>query len=140
MSQVKLVDDHSIVTLTIHGRRNATAVFELINELRLAEDVASNDHRVMILAGEGASFCAGMDLKGVLDDAQRMSGMLHGLSRAMRSIRRLAIPTIANVQGAAVGGGCGLAVVCDYALSHPEAKLGYPEVELGVCPAVVCHG
>ncbi len=63
--------------------------------------------------------------------------MLHGLSRAMRSIRRLAIPTIARVQGAAVGGGCGLAVVCDYAITHPEAKLGYPEVELGVCPAVV---
>ena len=102
MSQVKLsVDDHSIVTLTMSRpeKRNALSL-ELINELEAAlEDVASNDnHRVMILAGEGASFCAGMDLKGVLDDAQRMSGMLHGLSRAMRSIRRLAIPTIANVQ------------------------------------------
>tara|TARA_B100001059_G_scaffold157246_1_gene156804 strand:+ start:23343 stop:24092 length:750 start_codon:yes stop_codon:yes gene_type:complete len=141
MSQVKLsIDDRSIVTLTMARpeKRNALSL-ELINELEAAlEDIAGNDDaRVMILAGEGASFCAGMDLKGVLDDARRMSGMLHGLSRAMRSIRRLPIPTIARVQGAAVGGGCGLAVVCDYAMSHPEAKLGYPEVELGVCPAVV---
>jgi len=141
MSLVKITtDERSIVTLTMARpeKRNALSL-DLINELEAAlEDIAGNDeYRVMILSGEGASFCAGMDLKGVLDDAQRMSGMLHGLSRAMRSIRRLAIPTIARVQGAAVGGGCGLAVVCDYAMTHPEAKLGYPEVELGVCPAVV---
>ena len=91
----------------------------------------------MMLRGEGKSFCAGMDLQGVLDDAAKMAGMLHGLSRAMRAIRRLSVPTLASVHGAAVGGGCGLAVVCDYAFSHPGAKLGYPEVELGVCPAVV---
>ena len=141
MSLVKITtDERSIVTLTMDRpeKRNALSL-DLINELEAAlDDIAGNDdHRVMILAGEGASFCAGMDLKGVLDDAQRMSGMLHGLSRAMRSIRRLAIPTIARVQGAAVGGGCGLAVVCDYTMTHPQAKLGYPEVELGVCPAVV---
>lgn len=141
MSLVKITqDDRSIVTLTLARpeKRNALSL-DLINDLESSlQQISDNDeHRVMILAGEGASFCAGMDLKGVLDDAQRMSGMLHGLSRVMRSIRRLAIPTIARVQGAAVGGGCGLAVVCDYAMSHPEAKLGYPEVELGVCPAVV---
>ncbi|MBG84558.1 MAG: enoyl-CoA hydratase [Phycisphaerae bacterium] len=141
MSLVKITqDDRSIVTLTLARpeKRNALSL-DLINDLESSlREIAGNDgHRVMILAGEGASFCAGMDLKGVLDDAKRMSGMLHGLSRAMRSIRRLSIPTIAQVQGAAVGGGCGLAVVCDYAVTHPEAKLGYPEVELGVCPAVV---
>ena len=54
-----------------------------------------------------------------------------------RQIRRLSIPTIARVQGAAVGGGCGLMVVPDFAFTHAEAKVGYPEVSLGVCPAVV---
>src|SRR6185503_17389142 len=57
--------------------------------------------------------------------------------KVMRRIRRLSIPTIARVQGAAVGGGCGLMVVTDFAFTHPEAKVGYPEVDLGVCPAVV---
>lgn len=55
----------------------------------------------------------------------------------MRRLRRLPIPTIACVQGAAVGGGCGMMVVCDFAFTHAESKVGYPEVDLGVCPAVV---
>lgn len=93
--------------------------------------------RSLVLAGEGKSFCAGMDLKGVLHDAVRMGDMLRGLSSALLALRRLPVPTIARVQGAAIGGGCGLAVVCDFAITHPEAKLGYPEVDLGVCPAVV---
>ena len=140
MSLIDVQHDSGICTLTLNRpeKRNALSP-ELIAELedQLAA-VGTDDHlRVLILAGAGKSFCAGMDLQGVLDDPERMAGMLHGLSRAMRMVRRLSVPTIARVQGAAVGGGCGLAVVCDYALTHPEAKLGYPEVELGVCPAVV---
>lgn len=140
MSLVRTSIDAGIatVTMTRPDKRNALSL-ELISDLEkaLADIAHDTSLRVMILAGEGKSFCAGMDLQGVLDDANRMAGMLHGLSRAMRAIRRLSVPTVARVQGAAVGGGCGLAVVCDYAISHPEAKLGYPEVELGVCPAVV---
>ena len=45
--------------------------------------------------------------------------------------------TIARVQGAAIGGGCGLMVVPDFAVTHPEVRVGYPEVSLGLCPAVV---
>jgi methylglutaconyl-CoA hydratase len=41
------------------------------------------------------------------------------------------------VQGAAIGGGCGLMVVCDFSFTHAEAKVGYPEIDLGICPAVV---
>jgi len=78
-----------------------------------------------------------MDLRGVLDDADAMGGMLRGLARATGRIRALTVPTIARVHGAAIGGGCGLAAVTDLAVTHPDATLGYPEVTLGVCPAVV---
>jgi methylglutaconyl-CoA hydratase len=78
-----------------------------------------------------------MDLRGVLDDPARMSHMLHALARTCVRLRELPIPSIAHVRGAAIGGGCGLMVVCDIAFTHPEAKLGYPEVDLGLCPAVV---
>ncbi len=140
MSLIDVQHDSGICTLTLNRpeKRNALSP-ELISELedQLAA-VGTDAHlRVLILAGAGKSFCAGMDLQGVLDDPERMAGMLHGLSRAMRMVRRLSVPTIARVQGAAVGGGCGLCVVADFAVSHPEAKLGYPEVGLGVCPAVV---
>jgi methylglutaconyl-CoA hydratase len=112
---------------------------ELIAELGAAVDAIGRDAsvRVLVLGGEGKSFCAGMDLKAVADDPIAMGEMLRALSRASRAIRRLSIPTIARVQGAAIGGGCGLMVVCDFAVTHAEAKLGYPEVDLGICPAVV---
>jgi methylglutaconyl-CoA hydratase len=135
--------DDSIATITMNRpeKRNALSV-ELIDALERAVDAVASDAtngraRVAMLAGEGKTFCAGMDLQGVLDDAAAMAGMLRGLSRVMRKIRRLPIPTIARVQGGAVGGGCGLMVVPDFAFTHPEAKVGYPEVSLGVCPAVV---
>jgi methylglutaconyl-CoA hydratase len=112
---------------------------ELIAALGAAVDTVAKDAsaRVLVLGGEGRSFCAGMDLKAVADDPVAMGDMLRALSRTSRAIRRLSIPTIARVQGAAIGGGCGLMVVCDFAITHPEAKLGYPEVDLGICPAVV---
>ena len=97
----------------------------------------AGDVRVVVIAGAGKAFCAGMDLRGVIDDPVAMGDMLRGLSRASRALRRLPVPTIARVQGAAVGGGCGLMVVTDFAVTHPEAKVGYPEVDLGICPAVV---
>lgn len=132
------VDGIATLTLNRHEARNALSP-ELIKALEQAVTALENNEnlRVMILAGEGKAFCAGMDLKGVVSDAQKMGGMLRGLSRVMRRIRRLAVPTISRVQGAAVGGGCGLMVMTDFAITHPEAKVGYPEVDLGVCPAVV---
>lgn len=134
-------DGIATIMLNRPEARNALSP-ELIDALNAAVDAvaldASAGHvRVMILAGAGRSFCAGMDLKGVLSDPAKMADMLRGLSRFSRTIRRLPVPTIARVQGAAVGGGCGLMVVTDFAFTHPEAKVGYPEVDLGVCPAVV---
>jgi len=131
---------HGIATIELARpeARNALSR-EMITELGSAVDAVARDAsvRVLILCGEGKSFCAGMDLKAVADDPVAMGDMLRALSRTSRAIRRLSIPTIARVQGGAVGGGCGLMVVCDFAVTHPEAKVGYPEVDLGICPAVV---
>jgi len=132
--------DGAVATITMDrpDKRNALS-FELIDALGSAVEALAgrDDLRVMILAGEGRTFCAGMDLRGVLDDPAHMARMLERLADVGRRIRRLDVPTIARVQGGAIGGGCGLAVVCDFAVTHAEATLGYPEVTLGVCPAVV---
>ncbi len=131
-------DGIATITLNRPEVRNALSP-ELIESLAAALDRIESDRtvRVPILAGAGSVFCAGMDLKGVLADPAAMRRMLQGLSVVMRRLRRLASPTLARVQGAAIGGGCGLMIVTDFALTHPEAKVGYPEVSLGVCPAVV---
>lgn len=134
----RVVQGIHTIDLARPDARNALSR-ELISALADAVDSVAHDPtaRVLILGGEGKSFCAGMDLKAVADDPVAMGDMLRALSRASRAIRRLPIPTIARVQGAAIGGGCGLMVVCDFAVTHAEAKLGYPEVDLGICPAVV---
>ncbi|HMN96507.1 MAG TPA: enoyl-CoA hydratase-related protein [Phycisphaerales bacterium] len=133
-----VVDGVHEITLNRPDARNALSR-DLISALDAAVLRVESDSgaRVLVLAGAGKSFCAGMDLKAVRDDPVAMGDMLRTLSRASRRIRRLAVPTIARVHGAAIGGGCGLMVVCDFAVTHPEAKLGYPEVDLGICPAVV---
>lgn len=133
-----------VATVTLNRPDKANALSrELIDALGHAiaalapRSEPGGDVRVLVLAGAGRSFCAGMDLRAVATDAAAMGDMLRTLSRVSRTIRRLPIPTIARVQGAAVGGGCGLMVVTDFAVTHPESKVGYPEVDLGVCPAVV---
>lgn len=140
LNLASVVAADGIATVIMHRpeARNALS-FELIEALGQAVGQVESDAsvRVLILAGEGKSFCAGMDLRGVIHDPRKMAGMLLELSQVSRRIRRLPIPTIARVQGAAVGGGCGLMVVTDFAVTHPESKVGYPEVSLGVCPAVV---
>ena len=137
---IRITQQENTVTLTLNrpGKRNALSL-ELIQALHSALDEVEKieSMRAFILAGEGRSFCAGMDLRGVIDDPEAMRTMLRLLSQASKRIRMLPVPTIACVQGAAVGGGCGLMIVCDFAFTHPESKVGYPEVDLGVCPAVV---
>lgn len=139
--QQQIINGIATVTMNRPDKRNALSV-ELIEALHDAlgdveKQIDAGDVRVMILAGAGKSFCAGMDLRGVIDDAKKMARMLERLAHVGLKIRQLKVPTIARVQGAAVGGGCGLMVVPDFAITHPEAKVGYPEVSLGVCPAVV---
>lgn len=140
MSLVTIERSDGVTTVTMRRpeARNALSR-ELIDALGRALDEIADDgaSRVMVLAGEGRAFCAGMDLKAVREDPVAMGDMLRSLSRVSRRLRRLDIPVIARVQGAAIGGGCGLMVVADFAVTHPEAKLGYPEVDLGICPAVV---
>ncbi|MGA1392815.1 MAG: enoyl-CoA hydratase/isomerase family protein [Phycisphaerales bacterium] len=118
--------------------RNAIS-HELIHAMEAAIASVEENHaiQVAVLSGEGKSFCAGMDLKAVAKDPHAMADMLRALSRVSRRLRRLRVPVIARVQGAAVGGGCGLMVVCDFAVTHASSKVGYPEVDLGICPAVV---
>ena len=130
----------SCLRITLHrARRHNALSLKLINELLevLREAASMTQIRSAVIGGEGRSFCAGMDLVAAGEDPEAMAGMLHNLALVMSAIRALPVPVIARVQGAAIGGGCGLMTVSDLVVSHPEAKLGYPEVDFGICPAVV---
>ena len=95
------------------------------------------DRHVLVLTGSGKAFCAGMDLKAVLADPTLIHTLLRLLAEASLRIRALPMVTIAHLNGPAIGGGCGLAMVCDLVASAPNVRIGFPEVDLGACPAVV---
>jgi methylglutaconyl-CoA hydratase len=127
------------VTLAKPERRNAFDA-ELIGELREAfRDVG--DARVVLLAGEGESFCAGADIEWQrsaidltfddnVEDAMRLFAM-------MKAINDCPAPVVARIQGYALGGGSGVVAAADIGIAAEDAVFGFSEVKLGIVPAVI---
>jgi len=129
------------ITLNRPERRNAMTP-QMQDELIAAmEQAAASNCRVVVLAGAGEAFCAGLDLT-VLQGAKDKSAADHRsdaerVAKLFRTLYELPKPTIAKVQGAAVAGGTGLATICDFTLAVPTAKFGYTEARIGFVPALV---
>ncbi|MCA9292317.1 MAG: enoyl-CoA hydratase/isomerase family protein [Phycisphaerales bacterium] len=136
----QLAIDAPVARLTLNraDKRNALSL-DLLGALhtRLDELEARDDVSALVLGGAGPSFCAGMDLKAVLKEPGAPLKLLSSIAELTIRLRSYPAVVIGRIQGAAIGGGCGLVACCDIAATHPDAKLGYPEVDLGVCPAVV---
>ena len=140
---LQLVQAEGIATITLNrpDKRNAIS-FELIEELlRALDEVAKSDAIVMILTGAGKAFSSGMDLENLQSLIGRSpeqnlkdSGEMVRLFRTLYEFPKV---TIAAVNGAAIAGGTGLALLCDFTLAVPEAKFGYTEVRIGFVPAIV---
>src|SRR5947207_10800121 len=142
-STIELIYEAALATITLNRpeKRNAIS-FELISDLmRALDEVAQSPARVLILTGAGKAFCSGMDLKNLkaligrspeqsLEDSRTMV-------RLFRTIYDFPKVTVAAVNGAAIAGGTGLALLSDFTLAVPEAKFGYTEVRIGFVPAIV---
>jgi methylglutaconyl-CoA hydratase len=140
---IQLAYEAGIATITLNRpeKRNAIS-FELIDDLLLAlNEISTSDAIVLILTGAGKAFCSGMDL----DNLKGMLGRSAGQSledskmmgRLFRTLYEFPKVTIAAVNGPAIAGGSGLALLCDFTLAAPEAKFGYTEVRIGFVPAIV---
>lgn len=118
---------------------------ELIEELRLAfEDIGSRgpgEIRAVVLGGAGQMFCAGADVNWMREslqyseeenraDATRMAKMFD-------TINRCPVPVIGRIHGAALGGGAGLAAVCDVVIASEGTLFAFSEAKLGIAPAVI---
>ncbi len=124
------------------------AVFNALDEAMIAELeaafaqlIADDSVRVIVLAGEGKHFSAGADLQWMqrastaslswnLQDARRFAAMLARIDGCPK-------PTVARVQGAALGGGVGLACACDIAIAADNASFSVSEAKFGILPAVI---
>lgn len=126
------------LTLNRPEARNALSL-QLLSDLHAQADELGTraDVTVAVVTGAGKAFCAGMDLRAVVSDGAPALPLLQSLSDLCLKLRRLPMLLVARVNGAAIGGGCGLSCVCDFAVTHADSKMGFPEVDLGVCPAVV---
>jgi cyclohexa-1,5-dienecarbonyl-CoA hydratase len=107
---------------------------EMLRELTAAMDLVAADPGVAAVAitGEGRAFCAGVDVADHTED--RVHDMIHAFHEALLRVRAMEVPTLAVVNGAALGGGMELALACDITVARSGAKLGQPEILLGVLP------
>jgi cyclohexa-1,5-dienecarbonyl-CoA hydratase len=103
----------------------------------MALEVARNDTTVSVIVIRGAgdrAFCAGVDIKDHLPE--KVASTLNVFNKVFYSMERLDKPTIAVVQGFALGGGCELAAACDIIIASENAQFGQPEIKVGAIPPV----
>lgn len=130
-----LADAIGTITLDRPEQRNAIS-HEMLGELlaALSSFVADPACRVVVLRGAGQDFCAGADVNELDRARSEGSAVAYGgeLDDLLRAIVACPVPVIAEVQGAALGGGCQLAVACDLVVATTTARFGIPSARLGV--------
>ncbi len=95
---------------------------------------ASADAHVLVIEAAGKAFCAGVDIGEHLPE--KAPPMLAQFHHSCRSLLALDLPTVASVQGAALGGGCEVATLCDFVIAARSATFGQPEIKVGAFPPV----
>jgi methylglutaconyl-CoA hydratase len=139
-----LLSTHGPVVTVSLNRPQVRNAFneELIAELTAwATSPMPSDVRVAVLRGEGSHFCAGADLTWM----SRMIGYSHAenvrdarsMAAMFQALDTLPIPLVGRIHGAALGGGAGLAAVCDIVIASDTAQFGFTEAKLGILPAVI---
>lgn len=142
MEAVRIETKGDVATIRLHRPEVRNALNEvLIAELAQAFGGLTESTRLVILAGEGPAFCAGADAQWMArsksfsrEDNERDAAALATL---LKTVDECPCPVVARVAGAALGGGAGLAAACDIVVAEDGAQFGFPEVRLGLIPAVI---
>jgi methylglutaconyl-CoA hydratase len=138
--------DHGVhhLVLARPAARNAldaVMIAELAQALDTLADLPEQDLRLLVLLGEGDSFCSGADLGYMRAQASQSqeanradAGKLAGVFRRLAALR---VPVVGVLRGAAMGGGLGLVACCDFVIAEDTAVVALPELRLGLVPAVI---
>jgi 3-hydroxypropionyl-coenzyme A dehydratase len=135
--QIDLQNDIAILKINRPEALNAMNL-DVIYELSRAIDLVSGDQgiKVVIITGSGErSFCAGADISYMVDiDPVAAEKYASSAQSMLNKIEKMEKPVIAAINGFALGGGCELALVCDLRIASENAKIGQPEVTIGIPP------
>lgn len=131
--RVEEADDRVVVTLDRSDVRNAIDA-TMVGELHAVCAALEAQPRVLVVHGAGGVFAAGADIRQLRE--RRRDDALAGInSGVFERVARLPLPTIAAVDGHALGGGAELAYACDFRIATPRARFGNPEPQLGILAA-----
>jgi 3-hydroxypropionyl-coenzyme A dehydratase len=135
--QIDLQNDIAIIKINRPEALNAMNL-DVISELTRAIDLISVDNgiKVLIITGSGErSFCAGADISYMVNiDPVTAEHYASSAQSMLNKIEKMEKPVIAAINGFALGGGCELALVCDMRIASDNAKIGQPEVTIGIPP------
>ncbi len=140
-SIVTVSDNAGVRTLILNRpeRRNALSS-ELVHELRERLVAAGQDEgvHVIVLTGAGKAFCAGGDLNpGAMGGVAKQQTQRLAFVELLETFSHVGKPTVAKINGHALGGGFGLALACDIAIAAESATLGTPEIKVGLFPMMI---
>jgi methylglutaconyl-CoA hydratase len=130
------------ITLNRPEKRNALS-FDFVQQIKRVLVQAESDEncKVVVIKANGEAFCSGADLASLqtmqnntYDENLADSKNLKELFAMIYQSRKI---VVAQVEGAAIAGGCGLATICDFCFATPESKFSYTEVKIGFVPAIV---
>ena len=135
---VELAQNGSAAVITLNRPEALNALsFEVIGDIGDAiDEAAATGARVIIFTGAGEkAFCAGADIKELREqDTNSMRAAMGKGQTTFAKLDALAIPSIALINGYAFGGGLELALACTFRVATPNAKVGLPEIKLGIIP------
>lgn len=132
---IKLKVENGLATLTLCREPLNVLNIAMMKEMNHALDsLAGQPLKALLINAEGKAFSAGVDVGEHLgDQVVEMIEVFHGIFRRMDA---LGVVTVASVQGVALGGGCEVAAYCDLVVASEKAKLGQPEIMVGVFPPI----
>jgi len=144
MPSVLVEHDGPVLRLTLNRPDVRNAFDEEVIRALTAGAVAGAENqsvRVIVLAGNGKTFCSGADIgwmaKAIAYSRQENLTEAEDMARMLERLDTLPVPVIGRIQGAALGGGVGLAAICDIVVAADDAVFALSEVRLGILPAVV---
>lgn len=132
MSTVSIVKSNGVARVTLNQPPLNVIDIPMMDELNTAIASLKEDRatKVIVIAAQGKAFSAGVDIKDHTPD--RVEMMLTKFHAIFHTLWSLGQPVVAAVQGSALGGGCELAIACDFIVASERAKFGQPETKVGV--------